>query len=661
MKVVILNFRTSIKHLLILLIAVLLSMPAFSNVKLPGVLTSNMVLQRNKEIKVWGWADKKEKVSVSFNNKTLTSRADASGKWMVIFPAMKEGGPYTMLVKGKNTISLDNILIGDVWVCSGQSNMEWVVKNTNNSAYEIANADYPQIRLLTIPKNLQYYPVNDIEGLKWNVCSPQTISSFSAVGYYFGRDVYKETNVPIGLINTSWGGTNVEAWTSTDFISRVEEFKAIAENQKPLSQAEVEALHLKKMKVLFSRFGLDPSKPLNTDSWNKPGIELNYWEDIEVPGNWESKGIGEVDGIIWFRKEVNIPENLAGKEWTLMLGKIDDGDKTYINGIQVGETANKYSDFREYKIQAGMLKPGVNLIAVRVEDTGGGGGFWSKGEEMKLVTAATEIPLAGIWKCRLSPESLRINSSNNNPNTVPSCLFNGMINPLLNLSVTGAIWYQGESNASRAYQYRTLFPLMIECWREKWNQPDLHFLFVQLANFMKADEQPVESEWAELREAQLLTLSLPNTGMAVTTDIGEAEDIHPKNKQDVGKRLALQALKNVYGKNVVHNGPVYKSMNVEGEKAILTFDTQGSKLVAKDKYGYLKGFSIAGADKKFYWAKAVIKGDQIIVYSENVSSPVAVRYAWANNPDDANLYNSQGLPASPFRTDEWEGITFKVK
>jgi sialate O-acetylesterase len=634
--------------------------PGFSNVRLPGVLTNNMVLQRNKEIKIWGWADKGEKVSVSFNNKTLSVNADKSGKWLLVFPPMKEGGPYSMGIKGENSITLENILIGDVWVCSGQSNMEWSVKNSNNSEKEIANADYPTIRLLTVPKNLQYSPVDNVTGLEWEVCSPESVGNFSAVGYFFGRDLFNEVNIPIGLINTSWGGTNVEAWTSGDFISRVEEFKNKVEVSDPITPEELEAARIKKMENIFSQFGLDPKKPENTETWNKPGIDLTWWQDIETPGLWESTKIGELDGVVWFRKEVNIPENLTGKEWTLMLGKIDDNDKTFINGILVGET-NKYDDLREYNLKAGTFTPGINLISVRVEDTGGGGGFWGVKEDMKLVCPGTEISLAGIWKCRLSLESINININVGNPNNIPSCLYNGMIYPLLNLPVTGAIWYQGESNASRAYQYRTLFPLMIESWREKWNQPDLHFFFVQLANYMKPDDIPVESDWAELREAQSMTLSLPYTGMAVTIDIGEEKDIHPRNKQDVGYRLALHALKSVYGKPVVTNGLVYKSMRVEGERAFLSFDLQGSNLVVNDKYGYIKGFSIAGADKKFYWARARLRDNQIIVSSDKVSMPVAVRYAWSNNPGDANLFNTEGLPASPFRTDDWPGITFNVK
>jgi len=647
-------------NLMVFAIVFAISFPLAAAVRLPGVLTSNMVLQRNKEIKIWGWADKSEKVTVQFNNKTLSAKADETGSWTIKFPAMKEGGPYAIIIKGKNTITLDNILIGDVYICSGQSNMEWVVKNSNNSAAEIANSDYPQIRLLTIPKNFQLSPVNNIAGIDWKVCSPESVGNFSAVGYFFGRDLYKAVNIPIGLINTSWGGTNVEAWISGDFIKTVEEFKDKVNLTAIVTPEELETKRVKKIEYLYTTFNLDPLKKTNTDNWNQKDIDLKGWKDIEVPGLWEKGELESVDGVIYFRKEVNIPENLVDKDWTLKLGKIDDSDKTFVNAKLVGET-NGYSELREYVIKAGTFNSGINLIIVRVEDMGGGGGFWSAKEEMQLTCGNTTIPLNGTWKCRLSTEGFMLSSASGEPNSNPASLFNGMINPLLNLAVTGAIWYQGESNASRAYQYRKLFPLMIDCWRAKWNQDDLNFFFVQLANFMAADEKPIESEWAELREAQSMTLSLPKTGMAVTIDIGEEKDIHPRNKQDVGYRLSLQALNTVYGKPVVSNGPVYKSMQIDGERITLSFETQGSSLKAKDKYGYLKGFAVAGEDKVFYWAKARIRGNDVNVSSDMVKSPVAVRYAWANNPADANLYNEEGIPASPFRTDDWQGITFDSK
>jgi len=473
-------------HVIILAVIFLaLALPAHADVKLPGVLNNNMVFQRDQEIKIWGWADKGERISVTFNNIIRRTRPDASGKWMVIFPAMQAGGPFQLKVQGRNTLTLDNILIGDVWICSGQSNMAMKVVNSNDAENEITQADYPYIRLFNYPRNFQREPVEDVENAKWTECSPSTVGDFSAVAYFFGRHIHKEIDVPIGLINTSWGGTNAEAWTSMDYLVKIDKYK-------------------------------------------------------------------------------NFPAELA--------------------------------------------------------------------ENLKKTDSVTVARLKS-------------------PNVYHSALYNGMIHPLLNLAVKGAIWYQGESNAYEGMLYRSLFPNMIECWRDKWSQPEMPLFYVQLANYMEEVPEPAESRWANLREAQLLTLSLPNTGMAVIIDIGDAKDIHPKNKQDVGYRLALNALKTAYGKSLVYSGPIYRSMEVDGNKAILSFDHIGSGLIAKDKYGYLKAFSIAGQDKKFHWAKAEIKADKVIVYSENVPKPVAVRYAWADNPADANLYNKEGLPASPFRTD----------
>ncbi len=304
------------------------------------------------------------------------------------------------------------------------------------------------------------------------------------------------------------------------------------------------------------------------------------------------------------------------------------------------------------------MKPGINIITVRVEDTGGGGGLYGKPDQMKIVSGDFKLSLAGQWKFRFSSSDVKVDlTSFIGPNSYPTLLFNGMIHPFLKYPVKGAIWYQGESNAGRAHQYRTIFPLLINDWRTKWNNPEMPFMFVQLANYMKPPVEPGESEWAELREAQLMTLKLPKTGMAVIIDIGEANDIHPKNKQDVGKRLALAALKIAYGKDIVHSGPVYKSMAVSGNKVTIDFDYIGSGLKCYDRYGYLKGFSVAGNDRKFYWAKAYIENNKVGVYSDKVNNPIAVRYGWADNPDDVNLYNNEGLPASPFRTDDWPGIT----
>lgn len=376
-----------------------------------------------------------------------------------------------------------------------------------------------------------------------------------------------------------------------------------------------------------------------------------------LPNLWESQGMKGMDGVVWFRKTITIPGSMIGAPATLHLGKVDDTDHTWINGQSVGETRNAYDKLRQYVIPEGVLKGGENTIAVRVEDYGGGGGLWGAAKDMYLEIGGTRIELAGSWQYRVSPQGMKMNQAAMGPNDAPTLLFNGMIKPLIPYAIQGAIWYQGESNASRAYSYRTLFPTMIKDWRKRWGR-DFPFLWVQLANFKPPVATPGDSDWAELREAQSMTLSLPNTGQAVIIDIGEADDIHPRNKQDVGYRLGLAAEKVAYGRNLTYSSPMYKEMRKEGDRIILSFEHVDKGLRVKDRYGYLKGFAIAGADKKWVWAKAELISDhEIAVYSPRIKAPVAVRYGWASNPDDANLYNAAGLPASPFRTDDWLGIT----
>jgi sialate O-acetylesterase len=380
---------------------------------------------------------------------------------------------------------------------------------------------------------------------------------------------------------------------------------------------------------------------------------------MELPGLWEGKGLDGVDGIVWFRKEITVAAEDAGKSAVLELASIDDNDITYVNGVKVGNT-NAYNAKRKYIIPAGILKAGKNVIAVRVEDTGGGGGIYGDAADVKITIDGKQQSLAGKWLFQVA--ALQKGNTAVGPNDYPTLLFNAMLHPLIPYTIQGVIWYQGEANADRAYQYRKAFPLMITDWRQHWQEGDFPFYFVQLASFNAANgDSKNGSTWAELREAQSMTLSLPNTGMAVTTDIGTSNDIHPRNKQDVGKRLAAIALHNIYGVQKEYSGPVYASMQTDGSKIILSFTHTGSGLMAKDKYGYLTGFEIAGADKQFHYARAYIQDDKVVVSADEVSNPVAVRFGWTDDAKDDNLYNKDGFPASPFRTDSWKGITEDAK
>jgi len=412
----------------------------------------------------------------------------------------------------------------------------------------------------------------------------------------------------------------------------------------------------RKVKLEKFRESLKNDKGLS-EKWFDPTLAIEGWKKIQLPKIWESTEIGNADGIIWFKKEFDLPAAATGKKTVLNLGPIDDADETWVNGKLIGST-NQYNKDRVYAIDAALLKTGKNTIIVKVTDTGGGGGIYGNEEQLYLDTDGSKISLAGDWSYKTSAVTTEFGIRDTGPNSFPSQLYNAMIAPIIQYPIKGGIWYQGEANTWEAYNYRTLFADMIKDWRSKWGY-EFPFFWVQLANFMKADATPTSSDWAELREAQSLTLGLPQTGQAVIIDIGEADDIHPRNKQDVGLRLALAAEKVVYGKDIVYSGPVFESMKKENGKIILSFTNTGGGLMAKDKYGYLKGFTIAGADQKFAWAKAMIEGNKVIVFSDTIADPVAVRYAWGNNPDDANFYNKEGLPASPFRTDSWKGITEK--
>jgi sialate O-acetylesterase len=624
--------------------------PLFAKVQLPKIFTDNMVLQRGQPVKIWGWANKGEVVNVRFNGQTASAKTNTDGNWLITLKPMVYGGPFEMTIHSKSgNVVLKNILIGDVWICSGQSNMEFPVSgwtHVNNYQEEIAAANYPAIRLFTVQKATCYSPAKDLQGGSWLECTSANIPPFSAVAYFFGRKLNRDLHIPIGLINSSWGGTNIQTWTSWKTIGKLDEYK----NMNPDDSLKMEQEWAENKKRYLYALAHDPGME---GKWFAPETDLTGWGEIELPKSYEQSVIGDVDGIVWFRKEITINTVLAGKQAVLGLGVLDDHDEAYVNGQLVGKTDDWYSS-RKYVIKDGVLKNGKNTIVIKVTDDGGSGGFMGVAKDLFLKLGEDTVSLAGDWIYKPAATTLQFNVKEKGPNGFPSQLYNAMIAPVIQFSIKGTIWYQGETNVTEAAKYRTLFPMLINDWRNKWGK-DFPFYWVQLANYLQPVSQPAESDWAELREAQHQTLQLPQTGEAVIIDLGEAGDIHPKNKQDVGYRLALAALKNTYGRELVYSGPVYQDMQIDGDKVILNFSNRGGGLIAKgDKYGYLKGFAIAGSDRHFVWAKAYIKGDQVIVYNSDVKNPVAVRYAWADNPDDVNLYNREGLPASPFRTDTWE-------
>lgn len=631
--------------------------PVKAKVALPSLFTDHMVFQQQTNVAVWGTAvpGKPIRISTTWSNKKYTTLADNKGNWKIMVATPGYGGPFMVDISDGESVKLNDVLIGEVWLCSGQSNMEMPLAGwgkINNYEQEIAAADYPQIRLLQGEKVTANHILQNAKVTNggWQPCTPQYVAEFSSVAYFYAREIYKKTKVPIGLIHTSWGGTIAEAWTSAETLKKMPYFaKEVAELSNEGGDERSYTTKVKKWVNLSMQ--KDSGYVKLSPAWQKPNLRMSNWHTVNLPAYIE-KTVPDFDGAFWLRKKVVIPAEWVGKPLTINLGPIDDNDVTWFNGQQIGET-HGYDVSRTYTIPGNLVKAGENVIAIRVFDTGGGGGLYGNGKPINLVgETGMPISLAGEWQYKVSlniKDLPPMPPDQNSPNR-PTVLFNAMINPYIQFAIRGAIWYQGESNADRADQYRTLFPAMIKDWRQKWNIGDFPFYFVQLANFMKAEEQPAPSAWAELRDAQLHTLALPNTGMAVSIDIGNSEDIHPKNKQEVGRRLALIALAKNYGEKITYSGPLLNSYKIAGDKAILTFKFAETGL--KTNGQPLKGFAIAGADQKFYWAEAVIKNGEVVISSPSVKTPVAIRYGWANNPE-CNLYNEDGLPASPFRTDSW--------
>lgn len=638
-------------YYLYFLALILLPLTGKTQVRISKIFTDNMVIQRDVQVPVWGWAEKGERIAVTFNDKTFKATPDKSGKWMIKLPSMSQGGPYSMEIVGKqNSIEIRNIMVGDVWVCSGQSNMEWSVEQSSNAEKEIASASDELIRHFKVPRSHANVPGDELAGGQWQVTGSKTVGAFTAVGYYFARELRKNIDVPVGLLNTSWGGSRVEPWMSAEALG-IEDPESVMADLLRKKELESE----ERLQKLRDQFGEIPETDLGMKGevpiWADPGLDESKWVKMSLPALWENAGYEGLDGIGWFRKTIDLTEGESNQPVELGLGKIDDSDVVWINGIKVGGMEQKWNVERVYEVDASILKPGKNVIAVRVEDTGGGGGIYGEPELMYLKTGNDTRTLTGDWKFRVGAFMA---SQSIYHNQIPTLLYNKMIYPVLDFPIKGVIWYQGESNAGNdedALEYRKLFPAMIKDWRSRWNSGDFPFLFVQLANFLEPDEEPADHSWALLRESQSAALATPNTAQAVIIDIGEADDIHPGNKQDVGQRLSLAARKLAYGEDIVYSGPVYKSHEVKGNKVIISFDQVGSGLSAGSKYGYVRGFAIAGEDGKFVWAQAGIEGDRVVVWNDSIETPTAVRYAWGVNPDDANLYNKEGLPASPFRTD----------
>lgn len=619
----------------------------------------NMVLQRGKPDTIWGWSAPGDVVRVEIAGHKAKAVTGADGRWEARIEPPAPGGPYVLKIDGMQHVELHEVLVGDVWLCGGQSNMELPLSRTRNGAQEISLANHPEIRLFKVASHAAYSPAPVPEG-EWKICSPETVAEgegFSAVAYYFGLRIQQDIHVPVGLAEDCLGGTPAETWTSPETLRQFKDFDR--------QLAELERLKAKggpEYGNYVMHWYDDYDIGLKGKTWAAPDLDDSSWKTVQIPGGFGDLGVPETPAVCWFRKEVVLPDPLPPGRMFISLGVIERMDTTYINGQWVGASA-WVENPRVYFLNPGVLKPGTNLVTVRVFKTKPDGGFMSPAGNLKIILGdRSTVSLAGEWKGALSVEARPPHPmplSFENWPVIPSVLYQGMLEPVAPLAITGAIWYQGEANADHAYQYRTLLPAMIGDWRKLFHQGDFPFYIVSLPAFMHHQDEPSESSWAELREAQAMTAAnTPHCALAITIDTGDPDNIHPMDKEIVGDRLAFCALNQHYGEKVPYEGPTFISMKHLPGALKLNFAHTNGGLVAKG--GVPAEFAVAGADHKWHWADAKIEGDAVVVSSPDVSDPIAARYAWQSFPK-ATLYNGAGLPAVPFRTDNWSETTERVE
>jgi sialate O-acetylesterase len=622
----------------------------------------HMVLQRNKPVPVWGRASKNEKITIQLNQSTIHTQADANGKWILSLPAMKEGGPYQMKLSGNNqTILLKDIMLGEVWLCSGQSNMEFVMRDAFHLNTATNSVNQSDIRQFTVPNEVSLQPLDSITNGQWILANPETISNFTAVGYSFAKEIAQQLHVTVGLIKDAWGGSQIEGWISKEAMLESDIFNEYAK-KFPQTWEEADAQLLKNLK---DKLSVKTQKLPVTDLpylLSNDSTVFEQWLPYAPPSQWDWQGIWAFRGAGFMERSLTIHANETTKSSVLSLGENDGVYQLYINGKLIIEGLGKNS--RLINLPANTWKEGRNILLIhqekQVDPAWFGNGFIGEPNTLYLKFDGLPISLAGNgWK--MMPDFNTPWNYVHAQNNAGAVIYNAMIHPLIPFAIQGVLWYQGESNADRAFEYRKSFPLLINSWRKQWKE-ELPFYFVQLSSYGKFQNSNQGSAWAELREAQNMTLKLPKTGMAVTTDIGNPDNVHPRNKEDVGKRLAANALANTYQIPIDEFcGPTFQSVTFQNGKALLLFKNIGKGWQIKDQYGYIKGFEVAGANHLFYYAQARTEGNNVLVWSDKVLDPQAVRYGWTDSPVDANLFNLEGFPASPFRTDQWKGITEENK
>lgn len=632
-----------------------------AKVTLPAFFTDNMVIQQNSTLTLTGKSKPGKQVTAkaSWDNQKFKTKSATDGSFKIEIPTPAAGGPHTLTISDGETLTLKNILAGEVWFCSGQSNMEMPVAGWGkvmNYEQEVAEATYPSIRLLQVKKTTALTPMDDVEMNMggWQECSSATVPEFSAIAYFYARELWKELNVPIGVIDCTWGGTPAEAWTSLGTLKQVTGFQNEAAKMESLGfdKERIVAAYRQEMKEWQELFAAkDAGLNNGIPQWTASLQTGNAWKTMELPGYWENKGLDGMDGIVWFQREIDIPASWEGKEVTLHLGMIDDEDITYFNGKEIARGYG-YATPRQYTVPSERVKAGKGIITVRVSDFGGEGGIHGEMKDMFAEVNGQKISLAGSWNYRIGMTLGELPPAPMSPesSSYPSVLYNAMVNPFIQFPIKGVIWYQGEANVGREKQYTQLFQALIGDWRKQW-KADFPFYFVQLANFQKPQEVQPDSQWAALREAQAEALHVDHTGMVVAIDLGVAHDIHPKNKQEVAKRFATLSLADTYQRGE-YQSPAYQTHRVSGNRLTLTFNTE---IHARDKA--IKGFIIAGPDGVFHPATATLTGKtSIVLESPEVAIPVAARYNWADCPD-GNIYGTvSNLPAIPFRTDKEEVI-----
>lgn len=624
-----------------------------AEIKLPQFFSDHMVLQRDMPIPIWGKALVNVDVQIQLGNQVVQTTADSLGNWKVSLAPMPLGGPYQLRFSADATqLQLDDVWLGDVYLCAGQSNMEWPVKDALNGEEEVKAASFPRIRLFEVQKAIARQPMEDTGPGKWTICDANTIKDFSAVAYFFGRELIQSVDVPIGLIHASWGGAKIKPWISPFSLASLAKFQqALAETSglpfEKMTQKETAAFQ----KWVSEMDSLDVGL---AQAWNTEMHDWSNWKKVDLPLKVERMKFRKKDGVFWFKKTVTLSEKDIAAPVLLNLGRIDDQDETYINGHVVGASRRRGVK-RSYKIDPSLLQQGENTITVRVKDIGGAGGILGPAQDMQLRTQQKYYSITKGWSVALGTPKLRFKPYKIVAGYYVSGFYNAMIHPILPYAMKGILWYQGEADTGKPQEYNDLLKTLIEDWRRGYASDQKPWFFlVQLPNYGPVKPAGVPSAWAQIREAQTQALSLPRTALATTIDLGDAETIHPLKKQAVGKRLAVLALKNIYGKDLPAGHPRFKTMEIIGEQVKVQFENN-SGLLIRDEGKEITGFIIAGANQKWYAAKAYLQDDNVVmVSSAEVAKPVAVRYAWADNPGALNLLSSKtGWPIMPFRTDDW--------